>query len=94
MSLQTSIPAIFLHALIFAFVYTAVSHCYWKYIKQCREKKWGNMVKEMEREIANEQINQMYLNQFEQTEVLKQLASKCSSDKVIKENGPQTKFSF
>lgn len=94
MSLQTSIPAIFLHALIFAFVYSAVSHCYWKYVKQTREKKWGQMVMAMERDIANEQINQMYLNQFEQTEVLKQLASKCSSEKVVKENGPGTKYSF
>lgn len=91
MSLQTSIPAILLHALIFSFIYTAVTHCYWHWIKKHKEMKWHNLVKDMEQQVINEQINQMYLNQYEQTEVLKELASKCTSEKVVCEKGPDSK---
>ena len=89
MSLQTSVPAIFLHAFIFAAIYVAVSHCYWRYLKAQKLQKWQKAVKDMEQKVVNEQISQMYLNQYEQSEVLRELASKCTSEKVVFEQAPE-----
>ena len=100
MSLQTSIPAVFLHAFIFAAIYVALSHCYFRYLKKQKMSKWQKAVKEMEQQVVNEQITQMYLNQYEQGEVLRELASKCTSEKVVcekapeKQTPPMNKYSF
>jgi hypothetical protein len=100
LSLQTSIPAVFLHAFIFASLYAAICHCYWRYVKKTKMQKWQNAVKEMEQQVVNEQITQMYLNQYEQGEVLRELANKCTSEKVVCEKAPekpvqnQNKYSF
>ena len=80
MSLQTSLPAIFLHAFIFAAIYTCLSHCFARFLKAQKLQKWQKAVKDMEQQVVNEQITQMYLNQYEQSEVLRELASKCTSE--------------
>lgn len=43
----------------------------------------------MEQQVVNEQITQMYLNQYEQSEVLRELANKCTSEKVVCEKAPE-----
>jgi len=81
MTLQTSIPSILIHAIIFVFLYRCLSHCYHMHVRKNNEKRWHRAVREMEQEILNDQIAQMFVGQKEQRDILKNLAEKCSHSK-------------
>jgi hypothetical protein len=78
-TMQTSLPAILLHALIFACLYRLISHCYLKYVEQKRAKMWRHIVRDMEQEILNDNINSIFITQQEQTNALRALSQKCSA---------------
>lgn len=79
MSMQTSVPAILLHALIFACVYRAISHCYWQYVQNNRAKLWDRVVRDMEQEIMHQNIVDLHITQQEQNAVLRSLAQNCNA---------------
>lgn len=79
MTMQTSVPSILVHALIFAFLYRSISHWYWKIVKHYRAQKWQKAVREMEQDVVNQQIAYMFVNQKEQQDVLTSLVKKCNS---------------
>ena len=78
MSMQTSVPAILLHGLIFAFLYRSISHHYFNYMQRQKAEKWSAAVRAMEQDVVNQQIANMYVNQQEQQEVLRSLVEKCN----------------
>ena len=83
MSMQTSLPAIFLHSIIFAFLYRAIINLYWECVKKYRTEKWRKAVKDMEQQIMSEKLTQVVLNQYQQNEVLRELANKCTSESGV-----------
>jgi hypothetical protein len=83
MSLQTSLPAIFVHAIIFAVVHKAVTHVYWKCVNKHRAEKWRRAVKDMEQQIINDKLTHVVLNIHQQNEVLRELANKCNSESGV-----------
>ena len=83
MSLQTSVPAILVHALIFAFLYRCICHCYMMALRRYNHSKWHQAVREMEQDVVNQQIAQMYVNQHEQESVLRSLVNKCNSAATV-----------
>jgi hypothetical protein len=81
MSLQTSLPSILLHGLIFTVLYSCLSHCYHMHLRKSQEKEWHRAVREMEQEIVNHQIASMFVGQKEQREILHSLTEKCNQAK-------------
>jgi len=78
MSLQTSVPSILVHGIIFAFLYRSISHHYWQYVQRQKAEKWSMAVRAMEQDVVNQQIANMYVNQQEQQQVLRSLVEKCN----------------
>lgn len=86
-SLQTSIPAILLHGLIFAVIYRCVSHCYRSMVKMWRKRQMAMKMALYEQRMQGEQLNDIYMMQAAQARAMYQIGSNCKNRTVIEMRG-------
>jgi len=65
-----------IHALIFAFVYSVISHLYWSHLHHKKMKMARNLEQSIMAELQMEQLGQIQMNQILQGAVLQNLAKK------------------
>ena len=76
-SMQTSVIAILLHSVIFTCLHQLIMHCYRHHLEHNQNKMWRHVVRDMEQEIMNQNIAEIYVTQQEQAAALSALANKC-----------------
>jgi hypothetical protein len=69
---------ILIHAAIFAFIYSAVSHCYWMHMKHRHHRMMRHLNQDLMNEVQMEKLDQLQLNQMMQNDMLSALSTKCS----------------
>jgi len=76
-SMQTSVVAILLHGIIFTCLHQLVMQCYRNHLDHNKKKMWRHVVRDMEHEIMNQNIAEIYVTQKEQAAALNALSNNC-----------------
>jgi len=83
MSGQTSLASVFVHALVFASVYSIATHAYWHMKMYWRRRKLMRFAHEMERQTQTAALFDIYDMQAQQGEALRSIAASCAPPAVV-----------
>jgi len=70
-----------IHAVVFASVYSLISHLYWSHLHHKKMKMARHLEQAIMMDIQMEQLGNIQLNQMMQQVALQKLASKCTEQK-------------
>ena len=82
-SMQTSLPAILLHGLIFAILYGCISHMYWAAVKHWKARQMMLAIASYEQQRQGAQLDDIVMMQAAQTRALYEIGSNCKNKTVV-----------
>jgi hypothetical protein len=82
--MQTSLPAILVHGLIFAVLYRCICHCYMKALKYWHDRQMILTIAALEQSRQGEQLDQIMMMQAAQGQAMRQIGNNCRRNTIVK----------
>jgi len=82
--MQTSLPAILVHGLIFAVLYRCICHCYMKVLKHWQDRQMILTMAALEQSRQGEQLDNIMMMQMAQGQAMRQIGNNCRRNTIVK----------